>query len=201
MASLGTWPSTIRPRTCRFEFVTNQIVNESPFNSYQQVVDRLNDSWACHLTLPVRRHAQAAEIEAFLANFRGQVNWISLWHFVRPAPRGTLRGTLLTSGTQAQGASSLVLSGGTAGGTLLGGDLLGAGSQLIMVAPAGATADGAGNITVPLVNRLRAAIATAQSVTWDKPSAPFRLLSHSGVNYIPGSSEEVTMILREKVGS
>jgi hypothetical protein len=200
MASLGTWPSTIRPRTCRFELVTNQIVNESPFNSDQQVVDKLNDVWVCHLTLPVRRHAQAAEVEAFLANFRGQVNWISLWHFVRPAPRGTLRGTLLTSGTQAQGASSLVLSGGTAAGTVLKGDLFGAGGQILM-ASADATANGSGAITIPLVNRLRAAIATGQSVTWDKPSAPFRLLSHSGVNYIPGSSDEVTMALREKVGA
>lgn len=200
MASLGTWPATIRPSTCRFDMVTNQIVNESPFNTSQQVVDRLNDVWTCYLTLPVRRHAQAAEVEAFLASFRGQVNWISLWHFVRPAPRGTLRGTLLTSGTQAQGADSLVLSGGTAAGTVLAGDLFGAGGQILM-ASADATADGSGNITVPLVNRLRAAIATGQSVTWDKPTAPFRLLSHSGVNYIPGSADEVTMVLREKVGS
>lgn len=200
MASLGTWPATIRPRTCRFDMVTNQLVNESPFGSDQQVVDKLNDLWMVSLTLPVRRHAQAAELEAFLASFRGQVNWISLWHFVRPAPRGTLRGTLLTSGTQAQGAASLVLSGGTAAGSVLKGDLFGAGGQILM-ASSDATADGAGAITIPLVNRLRAAIATGQSVTWDKPTATFRLASHSGVNYIPGNSDEVTMVLREKVGS
>lgn len=200
MASLGTWPAAMKVRTCRFDFMTNQIVNESPSNFDQQVVDRLNDCWECHLTLPVRKHAQAAEIEAFLASFRGRVNWVSLWHFVRPAPRGTLRGTLLTSGTQAQGAAQLVLSGGTASGTVFKGDLLGAGGQILM-ASADATADGAGAITIPLVNRLRAAIANGQSVTWDKPTAPFRLMSHSGVTYIPGSAEEVTMVLREKVGS
>lgn len=200
MASLGTWPATIRPKTCRFLLRTNQVVNASPFGGEEQVVDRLNDRWSCSLTLPVRRHAQAAEVEAFLATFRGQVNWISLWHFVRPAPRGTLRGTLLTSGTQAQGASSLVLSGGTAAGTVLKGDVFGAGSQLLM-ASADATADGSGNITIALANRLRAAIATAQSVTWDKPTAPFRLMSHSGVTFVPGSADEVTLELIEKVGS
>lgn len=198
MPSIGTWPSSIRPRTCRFDLVTNQIVNESPSNSSQQVVDRLNDVWACYLTLPVRRHAQAAEVEAFLASFRGQVNWVDLWHFVRPQPRGTLRGTLVTSGTQAQGASSITVSGGTAGGTYLKGDLFGAGGQILMASADGA-ADGSGNATIPLVNRLRASIATAQSVTWDKPIASFRLQSHSGVNYVPGSAEEVTMVLREKI--
>lgn len=200
MASLGTWPSTIKVRSCRFDLQTSQVVNESPFGSSQQVVDRLNDVWVCYVTLPVRRHAQAAEVEAFLASFRGQVNWISLWHFVRPAPRGTLRGTLLTSGTQAQGAAQLVLSGGTAGGTYLKGDLFGAGGQILMASADGA-ADGSGNVTIPLANRLRASIATGQPATWDKPLAPFRLTANSGVTYVPGSADEVTMVLREKVGA
>lgn len=199
MPSLGTWPSTIKVRTCRFDLMSNQRENSSPFGGDQQVVDMLNDLWTVSLTLPVRRHAEGAEVETFLNSFRGQVNWINLWHFVRPQPRGTLRGALLTSGTQAQGAAQLVLSGGTAGGTVRAGDLFGAGGQILM-ASADATADGAGAITIPLVNRLRAAIATGQSVTWDKPTAPFRLVSHSGVSYVPGSAEEVTMVLREKVG-
>lgn len=199
MASLGTWPTTRYVKSCRFDLEANHIANSSPYNLDQQVVDRVNDLWTVSVSLPVRRHAEAAAIEAFIASFRGQVNWISLWHFVREAPRGTLRGTLLTSGAQSQGASSIIVSGGTASGTVKAGDLFGAGGQILM-ASADATADGAGNVTIPLVNRLRANILTGQPVTWDKPTAPFRLMSHSGVNYVPGYAEEVTLMFREKVG-
>lgn len=179
--------------------VANQLVNESPYGGDEQVVDKLNDRWSCSLTLPVRKHADAAAIEAFLASFRGQVNWISLWHFVRPAPRGTMRGTPTLSGAVAQGASSLPITT-TAGATVLTGDMLGVGGLLFM-ASADATADGLGAITVPLVNRVRTALSSGAAVTWDKPTAPFRLLSHSGVNYIPGIADEVTLELREKVGA
>jgi hypothetical protein len=200
MASLGTWPSTVGVKSARFDLQTNQRVGGSPFGGSEQVVDMLNDRWMCYLTLPVELFAQAAAVEAFLTSFRGMVNTVDLWHFAREAPRGTLRGTLLTSGTQAQGAASLVLTGGTPGGTLLAGDLLGAGGQILMVAPAGATADGAGNITVPLVNRLRASIATGQSVTWDKPKAPFRMLAHTGLLYERGITGEVQCTLGEAIG-
>jgi hypothetical protein len=199
MASLGTWPSAVGVKSARFVLETNQRANADPYGGSEQVLDLLNDRWMCYLSLPVELFAQAAAVEAFLASFRGQVNTVNLWHFAREAPRGTLRGTLLTSGTQAQGALSLVLSGGTAAGTLLAGDLLGAGGQILMVSAAGATADGAGNITVPLVNRLRASIAAGQSVTWDKPKAAFRLLSHTGVLYERGITEEVQCTLGEAI--
>lgn len=198
MALLGTWPAAIKPRTCRIMLDTNQISNESPNDGQQQVVDRLNDAWVCSLTLPVRKHAQAAAVEAFLASFRGQVNWVSLWHFVRPAPRGTMRGSPTLSAPVLQGASSLPIQT-TAGATLLAGDLVGVGSLLFMAA-ADATADGAGAMTLSIVNRVRSALSSGAAVVWDKPTAPFRLLSHSGVTYMPGSAEEVTLELREKVG-
>lgn len=198
MASLGTWPSNIKPRTCRMDPRVNQRANSAPNDSSEQVVDMLNDRWLAHLTLPVRRHADAAALEAFLNSFRGQFNTVNLWHFTRPQPRGTLRGTLMTSGVQAQGAAALVLTGGTPGGTVLAGDLFGAGGQILM-AESDTAADGSGNVTIPLVNRLRAAIADGQPATWDKPTAPFRLLAHSGVNYVPGYAEEVTMTLGEAI--
>lgn len=198
MASLGNWPSTVGVKNARFVMQSNQRANASPYGASEQVVDLLNDRWLLYLTLPVESFASAAAVEAFLASFRGLANTVNVWHFARVAPRGTLRGTLLTSGAQAQGAAQLVLSGGTASGTVFAGDMFGAGGQLLM-ASANATADGSGNITIPLVNRLRAAIATGQSVAWDKPMAPFRMLSHTGVLYEAGVTEEVQCTLGEAV--
>lgn len=198
MASLGTWPTTIDVKNCRFVLQVSQVANASPFGGSEQVLDRLNDRWMVYLTLPVELYADAAAVEAFLASFRGMVNTINFWHFARPQPRGTLRGTLVTSGVQAQGASQIVLSGGTAGGTLLAGDMLGPPGQLVQVASP-CTADGSGNITVPIVNRLRASIASGQSVAWDKPTVPFRKLSDTGVTYEAGITEEVECTFGEAV--
>lgn len=198
MASIGSWPTTFRVKNCRFEPRFSQIANASPFGGSEQVFDRLNDRWMAYLTLSVEYFAGGATLEAFLASFRGQVNTVNLWHFARPQPRGTLRGTLVTSGSQAQGATQLVLSGGTAGGTLLKGDMLGPPNQLVQVS-ADCTADGSGNITVPVVNRLRAAIATGQAVAWDKPAVPFRLLSHSPLTYEAGMIDEVQCVLAEAI--
>lgn len=397
MASLGLWPSTIRARTCRLVLNTNQVLNSAPFGGSQQVVDRLNDFWLCDVTLPVRSHANAAAIEAFLASFHGQVNWADLWHLVRPLPRGTMRGSALaTVGAAAQNTNTLTLKSararenqylktddfndaywtkvnvaitpnadtgpfgdgkadkaintavanqhvvqgflnasaavipvgvphnlsgyfkqgelryvaltrydgvsryylaqvydlqtGTVSATpanrsgapaielapngywrcsvagvtttatngtfqfrpavndasitstvagdgvsgiyaygmqvtegldlkpyqwvdtalvydavdqpfttLLAGDVIGVGGQLLMLA-ADAVADATGTIVVQLVNRLRTAVAAGTPVVYNKPTAPFRLLSHSGVSYVPGHAEEVTLTLGEKVG-
>lgn len=199
MGSLGTWPGIIRPRSCRMVLSTNQIVNESANGSDEQVIDRLNDRWLCSLTLPMRKHANAAAVEAFLASFRGQVNWVDLWHFVRPMPRGTMRGAPTLAAAAAQGAASLSIQT-AAGATLLAGDMVGCGGLLFMAA-ADATADGAGVLVLSLVNRARTALALGAAVTWNKPTAPFRLASHSGVNYIPGRADEVSLELREKVGA
>lgn len=198
MATLGSWPAAFVPSSFKLTLQVSQRANSSPFGGSEQVIDMLNDRWVCDLSLPARDQAGAAALEAFIASFRGMANTVDLWHYLRPVPRGTLRGTLLTSGTQAQGAAQLVLSGGTALGTLLAGDLLGAGGQILMVS-ADATANGSGNITVPIANRLRAAIATGQSVTWNKPTAPFRKLANSDVDYTPGIAGGVDLTLGEAI--
>lgn len=198
MASLGTWPAAFVASSFKLTLQVSQRANASPFGGSEQVLDMLNDRWICAMSLPVRDRASAAAVEAFLANFRGMVNTVNLWHQQRPTPRGSLRGTLLTSGTQAQGAAQLVLSGGTANGTLFAGDMLGAGGQLLMVS-SDCTANGSGAITVPIANRLRAAILTGQAVTWNQPTAAFRMTSQPGIEYAPDSASSVDLTLAEVV--
>jgi len=80
---------------------------------------------------------------------RGQSNKVALYHFARAAPAGTVRGALTLNASAAQGASSIVVTGcNPATGTLIAGDMLGVGGQLLMVA-ADCTAV-AGVITVPI---------------------------------------------------
>lgn len=197
MASLGTWPTSVGVKSARFEFRTIQRANADPYGGSEQVVDMLNDRWMCHLTLPVELFAQAAAVEAFLHSFRGQVNTVNLWHFARSAPRGTMRGTPTIASPVAQGASSLPIQA-VAGETLLAGDMVGAGGMLFMAA-ADATANGAGLLTLSIVNRVRVALAAGAAVTWDKPTAPFRMLSHTGVLYERGITEEVQCTLGEVI--
>ena len=183
--SLITLPTTFKPRTCTFVQSVTQRVNASPFGGSEQAIDLLNDRWMCNVELPPSTHANAAAMEAFIGAMRGQTNTVQLWHFGRPQPRGTVRGTLLLNASAAQGASTIVVAGcSPSTGTLLAGDMLGVGGLLLMVA-SDCTASGS-VITVPITNRLRTSLSSSAAVTWDKPKGTFRLLSTSGVQYAPG---------------
>lgn len=180
-----TRPTQFIPRACTLTLSTNQRVSASPFGGSEQAVDMLNDRWMLSCDLPPSSHANAAWLEAFIGSMRGQVNVVALYHFARPQPRGTARGTMLINGAVAQGASSIAIDGiSPSTGTLLAGDMLGAGGQLFMVA-ADVTASG-GAATVSIVNRVRTAIADNASVTWDRPTALFRLVSSPSVAFAPG---------------
>lgn len=196
--SLLTLPSWFLPRSVSLDLRTNQRVGASMFGGSEQAVDLLNDRWVMNVSLADSWHADAAAREAFIASFRGQVNWVALWHFVRARPRGTMRGTPVLVGTHAQGASALSITSGTAGGTLLAGDMLGVGGLLCMV-QSDVTLDGSGAGTVNIVNRLRAAQAGGASITWDRPTALFRLLDHSGAVYQPGQASGPSFTFGEKI--
>lgn len=182
-----TLPAQFIPRTCQLELETFQRVNAAPFGGSEQAVDLLNDRWRMVVALPgSTRLTVGAWAEAFRGNLRGQVNVVALRHFTRPQPRGTARGTMTLNASASQGASSIVVTGvSPATGTLLAGDMLGVGGLLLMVG-ADCTAV-AGLVTVPLVNRLRAAQSGGAAVTWDAPTALFRLVSGGVVAYGPRS--------------
>ena len=193
-----TLPTGFQPSACTLTLSTNQRVNAAPFGGSEQAVDMLTDRWLLSCELPSRSQASGAALEAFIAAMRGQTNVCALWHFVRPAPRGTARGTILINGAVAQGASSIAVDGiSPATGTLLAGDLLGVGDMLFMVA-ADVTASG-GAATVSLVNRVRTAILDNAAVTWDKPTRLFRLLATSGASYSPRRADGVTFDFGEYI--
>ena len=180
-------PSGFDPQSCQLTLRTNQRVNASPFGGSEQAVDMLNDRWMLDVDLPESTQDDGAAIEAFIAAMRGQTNVVALYHFARSVPRGTARGTILLNGAVAQGASSIVVDGiSPSTGTILAGDVFGVGGQLLMAA-ANATASG-GGATITLANRVRTALANNAAVTWDAPTALFRMLSTTGVSYFRARS-------------
>lgn len=196
--ALITPPTTFKPRACTLVQSVTQRVSASPFGGSEQAIDLLNDRWLCNVELPPSTQAAAAALEAFTGAMRGQTNTVQLWHFARPKPQGTVRGTLTLNASAAQGAASIVLTGcSPSNGTLLAGDMLGVGGLLLMVA-SDCTAS-AGVITVPITNRLRTAQSSGAAVTWDKPKATFRMLSASGVQYTPGIAQGVSFDFGEAI--
>jgi len=179
--ALITLPTTFKPRACTLAQYTSQRVNASPFGGAEQAIDLLNDRWMMSCELPPCTQENAAALEAFIGAMRGQTNTVNLWHFARPTVRGTIAGTKTLSAGASQGASSISI---TATGTLLAGDMIGVGGLLLMVA-ADCTSS-VGVITATLTNRLRTSLSGGAAVTTTKPTAAFRLLATSGVQFVPG---------------
>jgi hypothetical protein len=196
--SLITLPSALKVRSCSLKLAVNQRVSAAPFGGSEQAVDLLNDRWLMTCEITPRLKANGAAIEAFIGAMRGQTNTTSVYHFARPAPLGTVRGTLTLNASAAQGASSIVVTGcSPSTGTLLAGDMLGVSGLLLMVA-SDCTAV-AGVITVPITNALRKALTIGASVTWDKPSMTARILATSDVGYEPGIAQGVTFDFGEAI--
>jgi len=186
------------PASFSMDQATNQRGFASPGGGSDLVVDMMNDRWNASATISPRSAAEAAAVEAFVASMRGLTNVVYLYHLQRPQPQGTYSGVLSIFLATGPGADAVYLKGGAAGQTLLAGDLIGVNGMLLQVA-SDCVADGLGRIGVPIVNRLRRATVVDQSVTWDRPTAPFRLISKSAVSYVPGYSPEVSFDFVEAI--
>ena len=192
-----TWPAALLPRSFSLVLQTSQRVHASDYGGVEQAVDMLNDRWLASLSVPVRNHAAAAELEAFIASLRGMVNNVAMYHRARSVPRGTLRGTPALESAAAQGADTLSIQA-VAGETLLAGDMLGLDGLLLQVASP-CTADVSGVMSVPIVNRLRRAVADATAVTWSAPTVLMRVVNQPRVPYLPGYADAVDFELAEVV--
>ena len=199
--SLITLPTEFKARSVSMRQFVSQRVAASPFGGSEQVTDLLNDRWLMSVELPPLSQADASVIESWIATMRGQSNTVALYHLLRQVPRGTLT---VTSGTLAiasasQGASTVTMAAAGLTGTLLPGDLFGAGGLLFEVAYTASVATAAANsITVSITNRVRTAL-TAATVTLTRPTATFRLLSSSGIKFVPGYAESPSFEFGEAI--
>lgn len=137
--------------------------------------------WTASIMAPdIVSEADASEWSNLVLQLRGRVNVLALHYLGKPAPVGTMRGTLTANTAAVAGATTLSVTGGAgqASTTLKKGDWLGVNQsgtnrQLLHIT-ADATANGSGVISVTFEPPLREAVAAASSVVWDKPTALFR---------------------------
>ena len=211
----------------RFEMriIPNQRTFVGPYTPTTQVLDLLGERWMITLTLPptARSSPTAAALEAFWNRLKGQANLVSMGHLVRPSPAGTMGGPVAASWTGSAGTASWTGSGGAvtwltgdpvvdadipqlattgyirtlAGATLLAGDMIGLGGQLVQIM-ANATADSSGRMAIEFQPRARNLIPAYSAVTYSAPTANFMLKpGTSGVptvwtpDYVEGASIEL----------
>lgn len=187
------WPATSAFKPKRFQMRVNSNTRSfaSPYTQGLQVVDLMADFWTAVIDLnPGNDQLSGGQIEAFMDRLKGAANRIVLWNLRRPAPLGTMRGSPTLSAGAAQLANTVTVSGS---GTLVEGDMLGLGGQLVRVM-APVTLPG----TVEFAPRLRAALSSGTAVVWDRPTANFVLMSNGApVDWHPGEFTAPSIELRE----
>jgi hypothetical protein len=148
------------------------------FTANSQSISHLADRLTLSLELPPCTPQEAGEREAGFLDLVSQGHQVRLWHMARPEPQGTLRGAPTVAAAASAGARQVLVQS-VPGATLLAGDLLGVGNQLLPVGPAGAVANGVGLLTVPLSLPLRVSLASGAAVIWQAPRGLFQLVQSS----------------------
>ena len=140
--------------------------------------------WTLSLQSPVLSQRQMDLWRTMLVQLRGRVNHLAAWDPGRPAPLGTMRGTMTLNGSVSQGATTCsITASGQGSNTLLAGDWLqistGITGQLIMVM-ADATASG-GVISVTFEPPIRkvGGYAGGTAVTWDKALGHYKMVNEA----------------------
>lgn len=175
------WPSSdlFKPAEAKLLIMHNQAVTESVLSGAVQVLSRPGARWGWDLILSDMVPDELAQVEAFIIRLSGRQHYVTLIDPLRPVPRGTINlSGVTTTGTTAQFATSVVLAGCGNTTTLLAGDWIKIGTQLVMVM-ADATASSGGAMTVEFRHPLRASVTGGTSVTTNGPTSTY-ILAESG---------------------
>lgn len=177
--SIITFPNDIYVNRMRIDLMRMDLTHSSPQTGVTQAVVFGLPRWKATMEIERMRDADIGSVKALLMKLRGQINQLAMWDMGRPAPLGTIAGTLTLSASATLGATSLTITGGTNGQTFKAGDWVGVGTgqtqQLCMVTDDATVTSG--TVTVLIEPPLRNALSSGASVVIDKPKALFRLAS------------------------
>ena len=194
-----SWPNALCPSSMEWRINRSGAQFRSPFNAALQAIDFVGDWWSVAFAVPPNPTADGVDAELLLQSLAGGGNRLAVYHYTRPIPLGTMRGSPTVQTQAARGDAQLVLTV-TSGATLKAGDFVKTGGQLFRVysdCTAAAT-----TLTVPLVNRVRATIASATAVIWDSPTIDMIMPEMSfGRVYVPnpgGALAEATQFALEE---
>lgn len=199
-----------------------------PYTQTVQTLDLLGERWTISMDIPPTTDLIAsAGREAFFDRLKGSSNTITIGHQKLLVPQGTLRGTIPATWKNSSAATATwknasavtatwmagnpVISGDIAqlantgairtvpGNTLLAGDMLGFGGQLVRIM-LNTVADGTGLMPIEFQPRARQAIPNGTQVFWNAPTASF-ILKPGTVNvptsWTPGMVDAATIELIE----
>lgn len=180
-----SWPAAVTVKRTHFFIAPAARTFTSPYSRAVQAVDLMAEVWRAQVDITDDiSKVTGGQVEALFDRLKGPVNTISLYHFGRPAPLGTMRGTPTLSASAAQLANTVSIST-TTGNTLLAGDMIGIGGQLCRVMADAVSV--ASVMTVEIAPRLRVAMSSGAAVTWDKPTSTFIMAADSApVDWMPG---------------
>jgi hypothetical protein len=185
------FPTLSRSKPNEFSFGqrSNTVVHTSPLSGQVQTVELPGARWFFSARYRAVQEADRALLDAWFAQLRGQANRFTAWDFSKPYPRGTMRGTPVTSGSTAAGATSVTINAtaGQASTTVLAGDKLSFGGELKIIT-ATATLNGSGVATLSVEPPFRGTIGNGASVVWDRPTALFLpTASEWSAQFAPGN--------------
>lgn len=169
-------------QTLRWRVIAPTQEFRSPFDGSVQTGDTQGPRWGASLQLRPMAEADAVEMQAFLVRLRGKVNRALIYNFARFVPRGTITTSGVTvNGALSAGATQLTLAGCGNAKTLLTGDFLGVGGQLLMVVNGPYTSTAGGDMAnVVFEHPLRAAVVHGAAVTLTKPTCRALLVGEEG---------------------
>ena len=187
------WPDALPPQLMVWSIQKAGVAFRSPYAGSSESVTFPGWFWKVAVTLKPRRAKDGGFAEAFFEGLAGGEDAVLLYHWLRPVPRGTMRGAPTLSVAAARGDMSLAIA---TTGTLSAGDLFKLGSTVYKArldcAPV------AGVLTVPLVARVRRASASGALIYWDRPTIRCTMpsMSHAS-SYRPGAMEGAAIELEE----
>jgi hypothetical protein len=160
------WPSNVRPGAADFgiEFdVQLTVMRSGRVNTFGLPGAR----WVATITFDNdHEEEQRPRVEALILSLKGGANQLAMPHFGRPIPRGTLRGSPTLGANVPPGAEIFPILNAT--GSLLKGDIIGVGGQLLMVVNDAFPANG--RIDVQVSPSTRRAYSAGTAVVWNRPT-------------------------------
>ena len=187
------WPANLTPQTVSWGIQKAAIQSRSPMAGSVESIEFPGQFWKCSLTLPERKIVPGSAAASFFERLAGGAECVLVPYWPRLVPLGSMRGSPVTVAIATRG--DLLLQVGTPG-SLMAGDMIGCGGQLFRVF-ADCTSTGA-VLTVPLVNRVRATIATGSVVVWASPTAQCCMPASSFNSvFAPGRQQGIAVDLEE----
>lgn len=194
-----SWPTNLVPSAFDFGLTRQVVAHRSDLNGMTQSADMLSQFWTATMTFAPRARVDGGALEAIMNQLMGGAQKVYLWHFARPVPIGTMRGSPTLSASAAQFANTFSLTGCGANTTLVAGDLIGINGQIMQVA-ADAVASSGGAMSITTTTRLRSSLASGASVTWNMPTARFISMdTGSKFSYSPDGLSSTSFAFQESV--